>query len=327
MRDELLGAIRCLARLQRRPVVFVFHDVPDRKIFEDCISEISASRRVVPLEAVARSRENDTCAITFDDGRRSVVDVAHAVLAPAKLPYTVFVCTDVLTGGPVPWFVRADHLARTIGVEPLRRQWGLARDCVRTKYELVSALKEVPLDRILAGLTELEREYRLAAPAPQHLFMTREQVRMLAADGVSFGGHTCRHPILSKLGIDEQRREIEKGCREIERLAGSRPSHFAYPNGSPLDFDLATKTVLRNVGVSFGYTTVPGYVSRGGDPLAIPRIGLGSEASMQRALKQLAPWLSRTHARERRVRARVNHVVQVRATHMIKTRAGTSGRG
>jgi len=309
--NELLGVVRRLGRLQRRPVVFVFHDVPDRQIFEDCISEISASRRVVPLEALARSRENDTCAITFDDGRRSVVDVAHAVLAPARLPYTVFVCTDVLTGGPVPWFVRADHLASTIGIEPLGRQWGLARDCVRTKYELVSALKEVPLDRILAGLTQIERDYRLAAPAPQHLFMTPAQVRMLAGAGVSFGAHTCRHPILSKLGIDEQRREIDKCCREIERLVGFRPCHFAYPNGSALDFDVTTKSVLRDVGVSFGYTTVPGYVSRGDDPLALPRIGLGSEASMQRALKQLAPWLSRTHARERRVRARVDHIVQV----------------
>lgn len=261
MGDELLGVVRRLARLQRRPVVFVFHDVPDRQIFEDCISEILASRRVVPLEAVARSRENDTCAITFDDGRRSVVDVADAVLAPARLPYTVFVCTDVLTGGPVPWFVRADHLASTIGIEPLGRQWGLARDCVRTKCEFVSALKEVPLDRILAGLTQIEREYRLATPAPQHLFMTPAQVRMLAGAGVSFGAHTCRHPILSKLGIDEQRQEIEKCCREIERLVGSRPCHFAYPNGSALDFDVTTKTVLRDVGVSFGYTTVPGYVS------------------------------------------------------------------
>jgi peptidoglycan/xylan/chitin deacetylase (PgdA/CDA1 family) len=311
VRDELLGAVRWLAWLNRRPVVFVFHDVPDRQIFEDCISEISASRRIVPLETIARSRENGTCAITFDDGRRSVVDVAHAVLAPAQLPYTVFVCTDLLAGGPVPWFVRADHLASTIGIEPLRRQWCLAGDSVRTKHALVSALKEVPLDRILSGLTELEQEYRLAAPAPQQLFMTPAQVRRLAAAGVSFGAHTCRHPILSKLGVDEQRHEIEKCCREIEGLVGFRPSHFAYPNGSPLDFDVATKTVLRDAGVSFGYTTVPGYLARGDDPLALPRIGLGSEASMHRALKQLAPWLTRTHARERRVRARVDHTVGV----------------
>jgi peptidoglycan/xylan/chitin deacetylase (PgdA/CDA1 family) len=311
LRDHFLGVISWFVRLQRRPVVFVFHDVPDRQIFEDCISEISTSRRVVPLDTLARSRENDTCAITFDDGRRSVVDVAHAVLGPAQLPYTVFVCTDVLTGGPVPWFLRTDHLASKIGIEPLRRQWGLARDCVRTKYELVSALKEVPLDRILAGLVQLEREYRLVAPTPQQLFMTPAQVRMLAGAGVSFGAHTCRHPILSKLGVDEQRQEIEKCCQEIERLVGSRPCHFAYPNGSALDFDVTTKTVLRDVGVSFGYTTVPGYLSRGEDPLALPRIGLGSEAAMHRALKQLAPWLSRSHARERRVRGRVDHTVRV----------------
>jgi peptidoglycan/xylan/chitin deacetylase (PgdA/CDA1 family) len=305
LRDELLGVVRWLARLQHRPVVFVFHDVADSQIFEDCISEISANRHVVPLEAIASSRENDTCAITFDDGRRSVADVAHAVLVAAKLPYTVFVCTDVLMGGPVPWFIRVDHLVSTIGVEPLRREWALGQDWVRTKRQLVSALKEFPLDRVVAGLTRLEREHRLAPPPPERLFMTPAQVRKLAAAGVSFGAHTCRHPILSKLSVDGQRWEIETSCASIERLVGSRPSHFAYPNGSRLDFDATTKTVLRDVGCKFGYTTMPGYVSPSDDPLALPRIALSDDASIHRALRQLAPWLSRVHAREGRVRTRV----------------------
>jgi peptidoglycan/xylan/chitin deacetylase (PgdA/CDA1 family) len=325
LREELLGVISWFARLQRRPVVFVFHDVPEREMFEDCISEISASRRVVPLEALARRRENDTCAITFDDGRRSVVDVAHGILAAAGLPYTVFVCTDVLTGGPAPWFVRVDHLVRSIGIEPLRSAWSLGRDYVRTKEQLTTALKEVPLDRILAGLTELEREHQVAAPAPQRLFMTRAQVAMLAAGGVCVGAHTWRHPILSKLEIDDQRREIETSCVEIERLVGVRPCHFAYPNGSELDYNAATRTLLRDAGVRYGYTTVPGYVTPSDDPLALPRIGLGSEDSIHRALKQFAPWLTRTHARERRIRVRVDRAGRIESpsSGTIKNRACT----
>jgi peptidoglycan/xylan/chitin deacetylase (PgdA/CDA1 family) len=185
--------------MQSRPVVFVFHDVPDRALFEDCFGEITESRRIVALDTIARQRPAGTCAITFDDGRRSVVDVAHPVLAAAKVPYTIFVCTEVLKGGPAPWFIRVEHLVRKIGIEPLRTEWRLGRDYVRTAQELTTVLKEIPLDGILAGLAELEREHDVPALTPQALFMTAAQAGELAAAGAAFGAHTCRHAILSKL--------------------------------------------------------------------------------------------------------------------------------
>jgi peptidoglycan/xylan/chitin deacetylase (PgdA/CDA1 family) len=305
LREELRAIVRSLARMRRRPVVFVFHDLPDRHLFERCISEIAASRRILPLDVVARRRQNDTCAITFDDGLRSVVDVARPVFAVAELPYTVFVCTDVVMGGRLPWFVRIDHLASRVGLEPLRAQWRLGRDQARTTYELTVALKEIPLDRILAGLTQLEHAHQLTARAPERLFLSPAEVGLLAAEGVTIGGHTCRHPILSKLSIGDQRHEIETSCDEIERLVGRRPSHFAYPNGSPLDFDATTRSLLRAAGVTFAYTTVPGYLSRCDDPLALPRIGIGTESPLLRAIKQLAPRVARNHAKERVIRSRV----------------------
>src|ERR1700761_1227814 len=199
LREQPATILRRLARMQRRPVVFVFHDVPDRQLFERCIGEIAASRQVLPLEAVARRREKNTCAITFDDGRRSVADVADPILAGAKLPYTVFVCTDVLLSGPAPWFVRVDQLADQIGLGPLRTEWGLGAEYTRTKEELTIALKEIPLDRIVAGLGGLERAHQLSARAPEPPFLSPADVVVLADKGVSVGAHTCRHPILSKL--------------------------------------------------------------------------------------------------------------------------------
>src|SRR5207248_1642684 len=103
---RLMRTSTLLARVQRKAVVFVFHDVTDRAWFDDCITEISSTRHVVSLDEVATRRQAGTCALTFDDGRLSVADVVHPVLRAHKLPYTVFVCTDVLMGGPVPWFVR-----------------------------------------------------------------------------------------------------------------------------------------------------------------------------------------------------------------------------
>src|SRR2546430_14506215 len=153
--------------LQRRAVVFVFHDVTDQAWFDDCISEISSTRHVVPLDEVATRRQPGTCALTFDDGRLSVAAVVHPVLRAHKLPYTVFVCTDVLMGGPVPWFVRVHNLAATIGIEPLLAEWRVAKGCGETEYELTVALKEIPFDRIVSGLSRLEAAHGATPPASE----------------------------------------------------------------------------------------------------------------------------------------------------------------
>jgi peptidoglycan/xylan/chitin deacetylase (PgdA/CDA1 family) len=249
-----------------------------------------------------------------------VVDVAHPVLAALKVPYAVFICTDVVMGGPVPWFIRLDHLASAIGFAPLPAQWHLDGK-VKTMEELTMAVKEIHLDRILAGIGRLEREHQVAAPPASCLFMTAADVRGLAAEGVSFGSHTRRHPILSKLTVEEQRQEIETSRDEVETLVGTRPSHLAYPNGSLLDFDRTTTSILRAAGFMFGYTTVQRYLSSSHDPFALPRIGMDAGDPMRLAIKQIAPWLSRSHATERAVRARVSGQ-ETRASQL-----STTGRG
>jgi peptidoglycan/xylan/chitin deacetylase (PgdA/CDA1 family) len=295
------------ARARRKPIIFVFHDVTDRAWFENCIREIASVRQVLPLEEVASRRERGSCALTFDDGRRSVSDVVHPVLSGHRLPYTVFICTDVLTGGPVPWFLRIGHLASAIGREPLCAEWRLSNEYVKTNSDLTVALKEIPLEQILSGLARLEEAHQIAPPAPESLFMSPGDVSRLAAEEVSFGSHTRRHPILSKLSAKDQRHEIETSRDEVEGLAGVRPSQFAYPNGSRLDFDEVTASILRASGFTHGYTTIQRHLSPRAEPFALPRIGLdGGDRLIRRAIKQSTPWLSRSYGSERRVRARVS---------------------
>jgi peptidoglycan/xylan/chitin deacetylase (PgdA/CDA1 family) len=296
---------KLVAQVRRKPIVFVFHDVTDKGWFEDCIREISSVRQVLPLEEVAAHKYKESCALTFDDGRRSVPDVVHPVLKRHKLPYTVFICTGVLTGGPVPWFLRVQHLAAAVGIEPLRMEWRLSGKYVRTKLELTDALKRVPFERILSGLARLEDFHEIPPPVPEHLFMNAGEVSRLAAEDVSFGSHTRQHPILSTLSAGDQRHEIETSRDEVESLAGIPPSQFAYPNGSRLDFDEVTMSILSASGFTNGYTTIQRHLSENDDPLALPRIGLdGGHLPLRRAIKQLAPWLSRSHAAEGRIRAR-----------------------
>jgi peptidoglycan/xylan/chitin deacetylase (PgdA/CDA1 family) len=244
--------------------------------------------------------------LTFDDGLRSVAEVAHPVLRELGVPYTVFVCTEALTGGPAPWFLRVASLTELIGIEPLSRRWGLADLGLRNQADLTSALKEFHLDELLAGLDELEHAYGVAPPDPRDVFMSINELRTLAAEGVAIGSHTHRHPILSRLSADEQWAEIEQSASVIHGWIGRRPMEFAYPNGTRLDFNAETKRILRTSGIRLAVTTSQRHVSTAEDPFMLPRIGLsGDEPPAHRLLKPLAPSLARSEVRERRVRSLV----------------------
>jgi transcriptional regulator CtsR len=233
------------------------------------------------------------------------------VLRQQELPYTVFICTDVLTGGPVPWFMRVYHLATAVGLEPLREEWGLKGHNLKTNVEMAIALKETPLERILSGLARLEESHEIPPPTPERLFLSAQEVRQLADDEVSFGSHTRRHPILSKLSASEQRQEIEISRREIEQLVGTPPSQFAYPNGTRLDFDSGTQSILKTGGYTHGYTTIQRHLSKSDEPFALPRIGMDAHSShLRRTLKQITPELASSSRTEKRIRELVKKARQ-----------------
>jgi peptidoglycan/xylan/chitin deacetylase (PgdA/CDA1 family) len=87
--------------------------------------------------------------------------------------------------------------------------------------------------------------------------MTPEELAMLAAvKGVEIGGHTARHPILSRASSAEQRREIEQNLGAIQQWTGRSVRAFAYPNGRPgVDYTAETMTILRDTGVDMAFTT------------------------------------------------------------------------
>ena len=300
-----MNFMRTALQIRDAPIIWVFHDVTDPKWFERCIDEISSARTVLPLVELAKHREyENTCAITFDDGLRSVIEIADPVLAARELPYTAFVCTDVVTGGPVPWFCRVSHLGHRVGLDAVKTRWEVVGRRVETVDQAIVALKQVPLQSILEGLDDLEARYAISPPDPRRLFLFEDEVKTLAARGATIGSHTHRHPILSVLTVEEQAFEIDESVKLIQALTGSRPTEFAYPNGTSLDFDARTIALLRESEFRLAVTTTPGYLSRAAQVMALPRIGLSDRDSfVRRFVKTLTPSLSRNHARERALRS------------------------
>ena len=83
-------------------------------------------------------------------------------------------------------------------------------------------------------------------------FMTWEDVQELDAAGMTIGNHTLSHPYLTKLSLEEERKEVVQSKKVLEEKLGKSVTHFASPFGQSSDQLVA---LLKEAGFTTGRTT------------------------------------------------------------------------
>lgn len=314
LRARLLAATGLPVLARRRPPgglrILMYHGVVEAPLEVPCwhqlpldvfrrqMAWLARTHRVLPLEeALERLVEgtlpSGAAALTFDDGYRSVRELAGPVLARLGLPATVYLVTDLLGTDDVPWpdaaylgFARAT--VASVDVPDL----GLPRRSLRTPAERGAAYATAV--RALKGLPTAEKDARLAAllaalaptpgggPGPFRM-LSPEDVRCMAREGTfTFGGHTTRHELLARMPDGTVAAAIGRSHERVGELTGRPPATFAYPNGRAMDFDDRARAALGHLGVRFALSTIDGVAAPGSDRLALPRLAVGSDLSMPR---------------------------------------------
>lgn len=294
-------------RRSKKLAILMFHGVEGEPIDPPCgyVTDAATLRReleyvgrhfnVIPLdEALDRLHDGTlpdrAAALTFDDGTRNLATHAGPVLRDLKLPASVFVATGPMGTGEALWpdrlflaFARTtlteiDLTAVGLGVCSLRDD----ADRFQTRDVLIECLKRLPdaeraahVDSLVAGLGPAFDAYG----GPFEM-LSWDDARALASDGlVTIYPHSVTHPILSQCSDDKVEYEISESCRTVARETGRAPEIFAYPNGGPEDFDERARKHLRRNGIRWSLATTNGFADRESDPLALPRIGIGSNLS------------------------------------------------
>lgn len=300
-----------LARRQHRGrlAILMFHGVEPEPLSPPCWHVLDAPtlrrqltyvRRVfsvLPLEdALERMRRGalpaHAAVITFDDGTQNLLTQAAPILRDLGLPAAVFLATGPMGTGEALW---PDRLwlafARTERSEADLTPLGLGRhplgDDTRRGAAYAAAvhrLKELPDAERTGRLAELLEMLAadLTDPGPFRMLSWDEAHRLTRDADVTLYPHTATHPILSRCSQDKLEREIAESCAMIEHETGCAPAVFAYPNGRAQDFDERAKAALRRRGVRWALSTNPGFADGSSDPLALPRIGIGSDLSPAR---------------------------------------------
>jgi peptidoglycan/xylan/chitin deacetylase (PgdA/CDA1 family) len=198
--------------------------------------------------------------LSFDDGYAECFSVVRPMLLELGVPCTFFITTDVIGNRRAlafnqvalcveamramdGWRVRAvlDEMEAAAG-RPLADPGALSawiRPALRNPdspaYATLARLEE------LAGV-DLDAFLRTGP------YLTAEQVKQMAAEGFSFGGHSRLHWHLGSIaGPERVEHEIVESCRVAAALSGASRVPFAFPyDGFGLDRGLLAGVLRRN---------------------------------------------------------------------------------
>ena len=115
-------------------------------------------------------------------------------------------------------------------------------------------------------------EQRLQTKRTTSGCLTRQELRELAAQGFTIGGHTCNHVNMA-LEADGAllAREIGEDKERLESLTGRKVGYFAYPFGSCHNRKINLIELLRAAGYKGALTTSAGFNAPGSNPYLLKR--------------------------------------------------------
>ena len=255
------------------------------------------------LPDVLRARRGRHVLVTFDDGYLDNFTAAYPILRAHRLPATFFVATGFIDDGwrlppwdEIAWMVRTSTRS-TVALptappavpfdEPDRER------AIRALRQRFRALPGGVADRFLDALGEAAGTGRFAPANPDRLWMTWDMLREMRDGGMTIGGHTISHPLLSQLSRDEQWKEIAGCGRRLAEELGEPMSVFSYPFGKPGSFNADTRACLRDAGVRTAFTYHGGFGRLDDwDDHAVPRSAIEQDTTFREFRAEvMAPWL------------------------------------
>ena len=221
------------------------------------------------LPRVLAEKHGRYAMFTFDDGYRDNYEVAFPILRHENVTATFFVASGYIDSPALSWWDEIAWMVRTSQHSGLELSPWLAApvsfDEPNREAAIVTLLrryKAMPAEHnagYLDAIAAVAGTGRGGDHANDQLWMTWEMLREMKAAGMTIGGHTVTHPILSQMSSQNQLSEILECGRRLASELGEPMRYFSYPVGNVISFDATTQQCLRQAGVSYAFSYYGGY--------------------------------------------------------------------
>ncbi len=255
------------------------------RLFDRLMRFVSRHYKVVGLAEMLNRLESGApeqlMAITFDDGYRDNYQHAFPILQRYGLPASIFLNTGPIDSREPLWFEqlalalkKTDREFIELEVDIPRRFWTRNQaERLDANTRIQELLRRVPDTERRRRLDEILQQLNVQSDERRSKMLTWDEIRVMKAHGIDFGGHTVTHPFVSKLTPEQVTWEATECKRRIESELQAPVEHFAYPNGREEDFQESNKALLRAAGYRAAVTTIWGSNQDSTDRMALKRGG------------------------------------------------------
>ena len=203
--------------------------------------------------------------ITFDDGLSQCFDYVRPILQKQQVPCVFFITKDFVDNQKMFYRHKVSLCVERICAAAPNEQSKLLCDVGRASgigkfsrkgfvewIKGLTIINEASIDRA-CEILGVNIEYELMTHKP---YMTTQQIKQLALDGFTIGGHTLHHGPLQHLADTELEQEIVGSCEFVRQLTGTHHVPFAFPfGGSGLDRQVLESIMQRHSSIRFLFDT------------------------------------------------------------------------
>ncbi len=194
--------------------------------------------------------------LTFDDGYAECYSTVRPLLIRYEIPCIFFVVTDLVDNKEMLYRNKISLCIEKAKSSPTTVLAGLLAEINKAFNEDIRDL--ISFMRWLKGLNAGERDMMdkicviLGVDIRGYLstnrpYLTSDEIRSLASDGFTIGGHGKSHCPLSHLSNEEIEEEIVTSCKIIMDLTGEKEVPFAFPfSGEGIDRRFLKDLVTRH---------------------------------------------------------------------------------
>ena len=257
--------------------------------FEKQIAYLKKHYNVIDLQSCLdflygkKQSSPNSVLLTVDDGYQDFYSIAFPILRKYNVPATLFLTVDFIDKGIWLW-----HDLLNFGINNTSRaDFTLNGKVFDLRNRRGRAELKLSLDRICTSCTTTEKDEfisqvlkELGVNAPEHATpdyapLTWDQIVEMFRFGVNYGSHTCTHPILSKISLNEALQEIQESKHRIEEVMQRDIMAFCYPNGKEDDFNETIKKMVKECGYKCAMSIIYGMNDFKSDKYALRRMGIG----------------------------------------------------
>lgn len=304
----ILNYHRILAPTQQErellPAMFVSPESFDKHLrFLARHYRVVTMRQLMEAKATRFTTGRSMCVITFDDGWRDNYRYAFPLLKQHRLTATIFISTDFIGSGRVPWFYALlqslDGLSIQLGrgavtLAEIRDQelpepiiaWSQLEESERTGavervIEALKLLHAAQVNEAAEKLSQLVRKSAGDGAGLEPAMLSWGEVREMRQYGIEIGSHGVTHSILTRVSDDQLDEEVWRSKKIIEQELQETIVGFSYPNG---DYSEKINHLLTKAGYIYACTIKPGYVDYESPPFRLNRLLLHNDNTYTMAL-------------------------------------------